>query len=144
MLLLTVPASGRGLVENSLYWRQVNFSSCVTGLDTGVTCDLTTFPSSPANIIRDVNYCCNNPLTFQEFGVCGAEGEQYNVPVCHTYSSALVGRPDRFRKIDLQCDDNSSLVVFDELLRTDMNCMLDEFMKEDPDNSKYCLRFVEK
>ena len=142
VLLVTVPASGRGVVENSLYWRQVNFSSCVTGLDTGVTCDLATFPSSPANIIKDVNYCCNNPLTFQEFGVCGAARQHFNVPVCHSYSSALTGRPDRFRKIDLQCADNSSLVVFDELLRTDMNCLLDEFMKEDLDHSKYCLRFV--
>ena len=33
-------------------------------------------------------------------------------------------------------------MVFDELQRTDMTCMLDEFMKEDSDNSKYCLRFV--
>ena len=33
-------------------------------------------------------------------------------------------------------------MVFDELQRTDMTCMLDEFMKEDSDNSHYCLRFV--
>ena len=45
------------------------------------------------------------------------------------------GAPDRFRKIDLQCADNSSLVVFDELQRTDMNCMLEEFMKEDSGSS---------
>ena len=91
-MMLLVSASGRGVVENSQYWRQANFSTCITGLDTGATCDLTTFPSSPSNIIRDVNYCCNNPLSFQEFGVCGPEGQQYNVPVCHTYTSALNGQ----------------------------------------------------
>ena len=65
--------------------------------------------------------------------------------VCHLTSphlSSPAGAPDRFRKIDLECVDNSSLVVFDELQRTDMTCMLDEFMKEDSDNSPYCLRFV--
>ena len=92
MTLLILTASASKLVENSQYGKKVNISSCLTGLDTGATCDLATFPSSPSNIIRDVNYCCNSPLSFQEFGVCGAHGQQYNVPVCHSYSSALNGQ----------------------------------------------------
>ena len=92
MSLVILTASATKLVGNSRYGKKVNISSCLTGLDTGATCDLATFPSSPSNIIRDVNYCCNNPLSFQEFGVCGAEGKQYNVPVCHTFTSALNGQ----------------------------------------------------
>ena len=98
MLVLMLTASGRGVDEaagQTHHWRQVNFSSCITGLDTGATCDLATFPSSPANIIRDVKYCCNNPLSFQEWGVCGVcggGGDQYNVPVCHSITSALNGQ----------------------------------------------------
>ena len=87
MLALIFPASASEPV--------VNISSCITGLDTGATCDLATFPSSPANIIRDVKYCCNNPLSFQEWGVCGVcggGGDQYNVPVCHSVTSALNGQ----------------------------------------------------
>ena len=78
--------------------KKVNYSSCVTGLDTGVTCDLATFPSSRAKMIQEQdNYCCSLPLAFQEFGVCtenedsdsGRRGRtRYNVPVCCT----LIGR----------------------------------------------------
>ena len=57
------------------------------------------------------------------------------------WSPPPAGAPDRFRKIDLQCPGNSSLVVFDELQREEMTCMLDQIMK-DSDNSKYCLGFV--
>ena len=80
--------------------KKVNYSSCVTGLDTGVTCDLTTFPASQAKMGRNVSYCCGLPLTFQEFGVCAKTGGRaktlYNVPVCHTHSRAINGefKPD--------------------------------------------------
>ena len=36
------------------------------------------------------------------------------------------------------------LMVFKPLKREEMSCMLDKLMKEDWDNSKYCLRFDEK
>ena len=51
------------------------------------------------------------------------------------------GTPDRYRKLDLQCADNSSLVVFKQLQRTTVACMLEELMKEDSDTTKHCLRF---
>ena len=82
--------------------KKVNYSSCVTGLDTGVTCDLATFPSSRAKMIQEQdNYCCSLPLAFQEFGVCtenedsdsGRRGRtRYNVPVCHSYNLAINGK----------------------------------------------------
>ena len=54
----------------------------------------------------------------------------------------LLGSPDKYRKIELQCDDNSSLLLFDELDQANMNCMLVELMKLGSDSTKYCLRNV--
>ena len=161
--LVIFTGSATKLVENSQYGRKVNISSCVTGLDKGATCDLATFPTSQAILVGEVNYCCSLPLTFQEFGVCGETGAtgrtRYNVPVCHTYSRALnggvtlsrhnygfhwcplcAGTPDRYNKIDLECAGNCSLVMFKQLQRAEIDCMLEELMKEDWDNSQYCLR----
>ena len=95
MSLVILTASARKLVGNSRYGKKVNISSCLTGLDTGATCDLATFPTSQVSLVREVNYCCSLPLTFQEFGLCAETGRtgrtRYNVPVCHTYSRALKG-----------------------------------------------------
>ena len=161
----------------------------VTRVDTGALCSLATFPSSPSTI-QDIGYCCSSSLSFLEFGFC-EDGNHYNVPVCHTYSSVLkgglntsgsqtyfgsilpskkshlelkylgrgeacnyitvlpklmtcssAGTPDRYRKLDLQCSDNSSLVVFKQLQRTTVDCMLEELMKEDSNITKHCLRFA--
>ena len=105
MLALIFPASASEPV--------VNISSCITGLDTGATCDLATFPTSQAGVVRDVNYCCSLPLSFQEFGVCGETGgtgrTRYNVPVCHTYNRAINGGAN------LQSED-FSVHTIDELL----------------------------
>ena len=54
----------------------------------------------------------------------------------------LLGSPDKYRKVELQCDDNSSLLLFDELDQANMNCMLVELMKLGSDSTKYCLRNV--
>ena len=59
-----------------------------------------------------------------------------------TCSSA--GTPDRYKKLDLKCDGNSSLVVYKELQRAEVSCMLYHLMKEDSENSKHCLRFGEE
>ena len=90
------------LVKNPDYGKKVNFASCVTGLDTGATCDLATFPASPANMMKEATYCCGLPLAFQEFGVCTTERDdsssattgktRYNVPVCHSYRRAVNGK----------------------------------------------------
>ena len=95
MTLVIITASARKLVDNSQHGQNINISSCKTGLDTGATCDLGTFPTSQANLVRDVKYCCSLPLSFQEFGLCGEPGgtrrTRFNVPVCHSYSRALSG-----------------------------------------------------
>ena len=104
MTLFIFTASASTLLDNSRYGKNINISSCLTGLDTGATCDLETFPTSQANLTRDVNYCCSLPLSFQEFGVCGETGEtsrsRYNVPVCHSYTKALSGELKLLRNND--------------------------------------------
>ena len=85
---MTIAGVSGGEVESSRK-EMINFSSCITRVDTGDLCSLDTFPAPPATV-KDVNYCCNSPLSFQEFGFC-ADGNQYNVPVCHTYTSVLKG-----------------------------------------------------
>ena len=74
----------------------VNFSTCTTEVDLGSSCDLATFPPSPANIIQDVYYCCQLQHSFYDVGFCEAGNiltgkNQYNVPVCHTLNSLLRG-----------------------------------------------------
>ena len=101
MTMVIITASCGELVKNPQLGKKVNFASCVTGLDTGATCDLATFPSSPADMMKEATYCCGLPLTFQEFGVCTERDDsssertgktRYNVPVCHSYSRALNGK----------------------------------------------------
>ena len=104
VLMAAVTASGGELVENSHYWELLDVSGCITRVDTGALCDLATFPSSPPTI-QDVNYCCSNPLSFQEFGFCD-EGNHFNVPVCHSYSSVLKGE---FETLDSNIG-NTSLI----------------------------------
>ena len=97
--MVIVTASGEE-VENSQYWKMVNISSCVTRVDTGGLCDLATFPSPPSDI-KDLNFCCNSPLSFQEFGFC-PDGNQYNVPVCHTHTSVIKGGLKTKDKVDIR------------------------------------------
>ena len=52
------------------------------------------------------------------------------------------GTPDRYSKTELQCSDNSSLVEFKQLQRTEIDCMMEELRKENWDNSQHCLRSV--
>ena len=101
MTMVIITVSCGELVKNPQLGKKVNFASCVTGLDTGATCDLATFPSSPADMMKEATYCCGLPLTFQEFGVCTERDDsssertgktRYNVPVCHSYSRALNGK----------------------------------------------------
>ena len=161
VFIATVLASGPRREKNYHYWRTVNITSCITGVDLDSTCDIEDFPSSPSNIIQDVNYCCQQQKSFHDYGFCEAGEEeagkhQYNVPVCHSLTSMLkgishlevismtshlsAGAPENYRKIELECDDNSSLLVLDELRRPTMNCMLQELIKASTDNAKYCLR----
>ena len=65
-----------------------------------------------------------------------------NLGTLRVFTALCAGNPDRYNKINLECDGNSSLVVFKQLQRPDIDCMLEELMKEDWDNSKSCIRWV--
>ena len=168
VFIASVLAVDQARERNYKYWNNLNFSACITGVDLGSSCNTNTFPASPANIIQDVNYCCQLQHSFYDIGFCEAGhletgNNQYNVPVCHSLNSlirgnhnnikrysvhllfdpvTLLGSPDKYRKVELQCDDNSSLLLFDELDQANMNCMLVELMKLGSDSTKYCLRNV--